>query len=404
MPNRDKDKFNVDALLDSLFTSEKLSDLFEKRIDELKISPTNALDILDIEYRALQGILQGTNRRIDVINFIKLASFLKIPKERVIKLYFDALEVNFPSNVIYPQNKIDFINENFDLANLFKAGFINNITNYPDIEERINSHFGLNSVFEYKLPSQDVAFSAGLKQPKNFHIRSFWINSAISAFKKIGNPYPYDQDGLMEYFPEIRQHSRNVDQGLIEVIRKLYKLGVTVFYQSSLPSLHLKGATLEINSKPCIIITDYKGYYTTLWHTLCHELSHVLFDFKEIKKCKYHISDDDTEQLTVLEKEKQADVFARQYLFSKEKLLQIKPHINNRKFINMFAEKNHVHPSFIYTYYAFEFNKEDPKAWAKAKVNNPSFQDLTIKVENPWTTSSNLSEHIKILKSTGIYN
>lgn len=404
MAKRENDRNYVNALLNSLFIKEKLSDMFEKRITELKISPTNALDILDIEYRALQGIINGTSKRVDATNFIKLASFLKITREELVNLYFDALESNFPRNDTYSQEKIDFINENFDLASLFKAGFINSITNYPDIEEKINSHFGLQSVLEYKLPSQDVAFSAGLRPLKHFHTRSFWINSAIYAFKEFKNPYKYEQNRLLEYFPEIRKQSMDTEEGLLNVINKLFKLGITVFYQNTLPSLHLKGATLEINAKPCIVITDYKGFYTTLWHTLCHELSHVLFDFKEIQKCKYHISEDDSEQLDVSKKELEADKFASEYLFSKEKLLQAKPHINNKKFINAFSQKNHVHPSVIYTYYAFEFGKEDPKAWARAKVNNPSFEVFINKVENPWNLNRGLRQHIEYLEKSGIYS
>ncbi len=401
MSREDRNEFNVDSLLMGLF-KDKLVKLFEKRIDELGISPTNALDVLDIEYRALQGILYGTSKRVDMMNFIKLASFLKITKEAVIELYFNELEEN-GDDIAYPKDRVEFLNANFDLAALYRAGFIESITEYPKIEEKIKLYFGLNSIFEYKLPVQHVAFSAGSKQPKNFFTRAFWINAAISAFTEINNPYPYNLERLMAYFPEIRQQCVNVEDGLINVINNLFELGVTVFYQSSLPSLYLKGATLEVNHKPCIIITDYKGFYTTFWHTLCHELSHVLFDFEEIRRSRYHISEESSEDMSVSEKEYQADTFARQYLFSSDKLKQAKPHINNRKFIKEFAGKNHVHPCFIYTYYAFEFEKEDNKAWAKARTNNPSVDGLIKKIENPWTKSKGVKRHINSLKEGGLY-
>ena len=53
MPKNSDNNFNVDSLLSGLFPREELNDLFEKRIKELEITPTNALEILDIEYRAL---------------------------------------------------------------------------------------------------------------------------------------------------------------------------------------------------------------------------------------------------------------------------------------------------------------------------------------------------------------
>jgi len=403
MSKGSKDIFNVDDLLNSLFPPERLSVLFDQRVLELGINPTKALDIVDIEYRALQTILHGTSPRVDVTNFVKLAAFLKVSKEVVIKYYFEELERNFPELISYPAAKIEFINANFDLAALYNAGFIKSISNYPHIEEKINTHFGFNSIFDYKMPSKEAAFSAGVRQPKNLQVRGFWINSAIEAFEEFNNPYPYEKEALMNYFPEIRWHSTNVNEGLVNVISDLYKLGVTVFYQSSLASVHLRGATLCIYDKPCIVITDYKGYYSTLWHTLCHELSHVFFDFEEIKKNRYHISDDEASELSVSEKEKQANEFARGFLFSREKLAVAKAHINNRKFLAEYAEKNQVHISFIYTYYAWDFDKQDPKAWARAANNNPSFTNFIQEIENPWTDSKPIKEHVADLKKTVIY-
>lgn len=403
MTERNSEDFNVDELLNSLFPP-KLIELFERRILQLGITPTYALDILDIEYRALQGILHGTSKRVDVINFIKLGSFLQIPKEKVIALYFNALEANLPIGSAVSSETIDYINQNFDLATLFRAGFISSITDYKHIEGKIIEHLGLKTIFDYKLPSEGVAFSSGKRKPKDLFTRGFWISSALEAFKKLSNPYPYDQNELMEYFPEIREQSIDVEHGLMRVISALYKLGITVFYQSTLPALHLKGATLCVNNKPCIVLTDYKGFYTTLWHTLCHEISHVLFDFQEIRKNIFHISDEGADGLPLSEKERQADEFAREFLFPKDLLIKVKPHINNKKFIADFAERNQVHQSFIYTYYAWEFDKSDAKAWAKAKSTNPDFDIFIEKVQNPWTDSKSTRAHVKHLKESNIYN
>ncbi|KAA9338807.1 ImmA/IrrE family metallo-endopeptidase [Adhaeribacter soli] len=409
MPKNKSNVFNVDDLLNSLFPVETLSEMFEKRIKELNIAPTTALEIIDIEYRALQGILQGTSKQVDNTNFIKLASFLKLPNEKIFSLYLKALEKNFPEVSPYSQDKIDYINANFDLATLRKIGFIKSITDYQHIEEKINSHFGLKTIFEFKLPSNNVAFSAGLTKPKNLQTRGLWVESARTAFEVIANPHEYNKAALAKYFPEIRWKSTNVELGLLSVIRDLYTLGVTVFYQDSISINHLKGATIVVNQKPCIVLTDYKGFYSTLWHTLIHELYHVLFDFELIKnkKYQYHLSDIDTldlgdQDLGLWEKEKEADGFAREFLFSKEKSNIIKPHINNKKFVADFAEMHQIHPSFIYTYYAFDNGKEDKQAWAKAKKFNPSFDEFIKLVENPWDKSKPTAEHINFLKQNSI--
>jgi len=411
-------KFNVDELLSNLFPPERLNSLFEKRITELQINPTNALEILDIEYRALQGILNGTNKKVDYTNFIKIASFLQIPKEKVLELYFNELQKNFPSSSPYPQDKINFLNANFDLAILKKAGIIKSIHDYREIENIINRYLGLNNIFDYKLPSNEMAYSEGkgIIQPKTILNRGFWINYAKEAFKEINNPNIYNKESLINYFSEIRYHSTDIEQGLKVVINDLYELGVTVYYQDSLPTLRLKGATIAIDNKPCIVITNYAGFYSTLWHTLCHELSHVLFDFDEIKgnEYQYHISEDITEnnddttqtlvipkKLVTTDKEVAADDFAREYLFSKEKLLKAAPHLTNKNFIHNYAAQNHVHPSFIYTYYAYDVGKENPKAWAIAKRNNPNFDELIKQLENSWDNEFHklAKDHVDYLKN-----
>lgn len=394
--------FNVDNLLNDLF-KKSLRELFDERIEQLGIVPTNALEIMDIEYRALQNIVDGESTRVDARNFSKLAVFLNISKEEVIRLFYKAVDEKFPDLSNITSDKKIFIGDHFDLATLKKIGFIDDILNYKEIDEKITLYFGLNSILDYKLPTQQIAFSVGLRGHKNILSFGFWINSAQYFLRKLNNPYPYNPQGLKEYFPKIRKKSLDVDQGLIDVISDLYKLGITVFYQTSIPSFHLKGATIVVSDKPCIVLTDYMGYYLTLWHTLCHEISHVLFDFEEIKKEIFHISKDDSDDLDWNEKEKSADNFAKEFLFSSENMSQIKPHINNRKFIIEFAEKNQIHESFLYTYYAYEYGKLDKKAWSRAKLYNPSFERGLKRIENNWLNSTSIDDHVKYLKETNIY-
>lgn len=402
-------QFNVDEILKKIFEGETLTDLYDERVKELGIAPTNSLEIMDIEYRPLQNILKGASTRVDAKNFIKISKFLNIPLERVIKLFYKALENNFPELQEYPKEKQDFINKNFDLASLKRMGFLKDITNYRHIEESILHYFGFKSIFEFRLPDQDIAFSSGARLPKSILSKSFWLKSAINTFEALSNPNTYDRKALMDYIPEIRWQSTNVLEGLKNVINDLYSLGVSVLYQQSFSSLHLKGATLIVNEKPCIVITNYSGFYTTLWHTLCHEISHVLFDLDDIRKSKYHISENDVNELPIQEKEDAADYFAREYLFSKEKLELAKPHINNKKFIENFASRNQVHPSFIYTYYAFEYDNEDQRSWSRAKIKDPFYSDsLNLEslkeIENDWKDIEPIEKHIANLREKGMYN
>ena len=169
--------------------------------------------------------------------------------------------------------------------------------------------------------------------------------------------------------------------------------------QPPLPTLHLRGATFSVNNKPCIVLTDYRGFYPTLWFALIHELFHVLFDWDEIITSCYHISDNESEQLSVMEKELEANDFAREYLFSKEKTTKIKSNINNISYINSFARDNHVHPSFIYVFYAYDVGKKDSRAWGRATGNNPDIKKMLRPLANPWDNPKTILEHVKSIKS-----
>lgn len=405
MPANSSKYQDINSLLNDILNPIKpgLKELFDKKIAELKITSTNVLEILNIQHRTLKGILDGTQKMVDVTNLIKIANFLQLPKEEVIKMYIDSLEKNYTENIVPPE-KIKFIQENFDLAALKKAGFIDSIIDFDKIDSKITSHLGLKSIYEYKRPTIKPAFSAGLVKPKNELTRSLWIQSAITYFDDINNPYEYNRKALIEYFPNIRWHSTNVEFGLLTIIKDLYKLGVTIIYQPPLPSLHLRGATFAVNDKPCIVLTNYVGFYGTLWFALIHELFHVLFDWEEIQSNMYHLSDDEDNELVVQEKEYEANQFAREYLFPQEKMNQIKHNLNNPYFVSEFAKNNHVHPSIIYVFNAFDSSKTNRMPWARARKNEPPEMINCIShLENPWSNSKPINEIVKS-KKLEIYN
>lgn len=404
--HNDETKFeDINSLLNNILVPdrESLQILFETKIDELKITFTNSAEILDIQPRALKGILNGTQKMVDVTNLVKIANFLQLPKERIVSLYLDVLENNFSSNAL-PAEKIKFIKENFDLASLKKAGFINSITDFDEIDVKITNFLGLKSIFEYQRPNIKPAFSAGLIKPKNELNRNLWIQSAINLFEELNNPYEFNRKGLIEYFPNIRWHSTNVKYGLTTIIKDLFKLGITVVYQAPLPALHLRGATFAVNDKPCIVLTNYVGYYGTLWFALIHELFHVLFDWDEIKENKYHISDEETNELMVLEKENEANNFAREYLLPKERMEIVKYHLNDPYFVDEYAKEINLHPSIIYIFSAYDSNKGNRAPWARARKKEPiEMKFLIASLENPWNNYIPIKTFAKKQKMT-IYN
>ncbi|MBL7740332.1 MAG: helix-turn-helix transcriptional regulator [Chitinophagaceae bacterium] len=411
------DKHNdIDTLLNGIFKSESLRERFERRLHNLKMSQTGAEKLMKIARRTLNGILDGTQKRADLKNLKKVATFLNMSVDKLIELHSAMAEKNFEYQST-PTNNKRFIKSNFDLAALRKAGFIENISDFKSIEEKIVSFFGFGSIFEYKKRAFDTAFSAGALALRTMNnadpettshnclITDFWLTSAKSLATRIDNPYQYNRQKLIDFFPQIRWYSRNEEFGFVNVIKELYRLGVTVVFLPRFSNLHIRGATFAVDNKPCIALTDYRGFYPTLWHCLIHELYHTLFDWIEILNDAYsfHVSDATEEVLTLNEKEIEADEFAQKYLFSEEKMEDIKLFIYDRRYIEEIARDNNVHPSIIHSYYAHANAKTDRMAWVRARRFMPEITKSVFPVANSWNTDKTLDEIAKKLKLE-IYN
>lgn len=384
---------------------ETLEELFFQRLENLDIPKTTALGIMGMSIRTLEGILTGEQKMLDYTQLIKLANFIGIELEQVATLYLEKVrEVhNVGADITRTNEMVEFVNEKFDLAGLKKVGLIKSLTNYDEIIKSICNYFGLKSIFDYSEPDMNVAFSSGKRAKRNCSIKN-WVYLAEQTCIELRNPNVYSRNKLIDYFPQIRWQSMDVENGLVNVIKQLYQLGITVVFIPSFPSLHIRGATFEVNDKPCIALTDYVGFYPTLWFALVHELYHVLFDWDEIQISNYHISQEGQKSLdSESQNEIEADNFAREYLFSKEKTKEAGAFINNQEFIKQYAISNNVDASFAYVFYAFDAPSSDKYAWGRAKKLNPNMEKLKSKLEHNFLDDFTFGDHIKKVRNK-IYN
>jgi HTH-type transcriptional regulator / antitoxin HigA len=363
----DKKHRDIDELLKGVLSTNKkstyypLNDLFEQRLVYLGITKHQALKILGIDHKTLASFLSGDSKKVDFITILKFADFLEIPHNEIVDKYFQI--VTSANNVDLAQSrKRSFIVNNFNLRSLKKIGFIESINDFEHIENRINLFFGFENIFEFSRHKISAAFSSA-KRPTNKENLTWWYATARESLERTPNPYEYDRQGLINYFPQIRWHSMEVENGLLLVAQALFKLGITLIIIPKFTSdIHVRAATLPYRNKPCVVLTKYSEFYGTLWFALIHELFHVLYDWEEIQKEEYHITG---ESNTISINEQEADNFARQYLFSDEKMNAIIPHINEPRFVKYFAEQNHIHSSIIYTFYCWD--KNDPNIYARFK-------------------------------------
>lgn len=335
--------------------------IFEARLAQHGITQNQAEKLLNMQKRTLEGILDGSAKRVDVINLLKLGQFLGLKTDRLIKLFLSDMPAEIIGELEDAKKKA-YILANFDIKNLAKAGFLSSKTDFDEIEKRILLFFGLSSIFDYTRQQIIPAFSKTRKNESTL-MREFWVRSAYAHFERLKNPNHYNRALLVELIGKIRPYTMNVASGLRTVTQALYNTGVSIIYQPHLQNTSVRGATFVIDGKPCIALTDLNNNYATVWFALLHELHHVLYDFDEIQQNIFHLTGEP--DLFLLQEDK-ADEFARSYFLPDDRAKFIYKYINNQLLVNNFAKANQIHPSFIYNFYCWDM-KATGKGdhWAK---------------------------------------
>lgn len=328
--------------------------LIDKKMAELDLSERQLSTILGIERPSLKRLKAGETQKVDLLTALKLIQFLGLEVDEFIKLYVSTLPKDSIGG-LERVRKANYLVENFDLKTLKKIGFIDSVTDYEEIEKKIINQFNLSSIFEYSLEVAYPLFSRG-KRPFADRMLEYWVKSAYSKFLEIKNPNRFDKAGLESLIPKMRPYSRDVEFGMLTVIKALYNLGITVIVQPYLMKTHIYGMTMMVEGKPCIALSNYYNKYPTLWFTLMHEIAHVFYHLDKVSALGYHVSGND--DLYLMEPE--ANLFAREMLFSEEKVNYIKSFIDNYMVVEKYAEQNKVHPSIIYGIYIRSLEDTNP--------------------------------------------
>lgn len=344
-------QFNISKLLEQIVTGENieidLDALFEEKIKEYNISRRKAGELLNIDQRTLTDTLNGRAKQPSIINIIKIANFLEI--DDLYKAIPAALKNQETDNIgsIERASDASFVAKNFDIKKLTQAGFFSKEADTPELIKRILSFFGYTSIFDYNRAINNPLLFSKTKRSFSDRMKDFWIKSAIQCFKSINNPNKYNRETLKELVQKIRPYCQDEKEGLFTVCKALYNVGVTVIFQNHLTLTQVRGGTFIVDGRPCIVITDLHKRYTTIWETLIHELSHVLFDWDVIATEGYHL----TGEPDLLLIEEKAEEFTREYFCGYEEYIYIKEHIRNPFIIGRFAKEQEIHPSFVYSSY-----------------------------------------------------
>jgi Zn-dependent peptidase ImmA (M78 family)/DNA-binding Xre family transcriptional regulator len=356
----------IDAAIQSSINVDdvtSLKELYISKRNALRLSDRQIQKMLGMDSKTLNPILNGEAKQINFVNVIKLAHFLGISVNDLIKVYIPDLDSKQIGD-IQRAREAGYIVEYFDVAILNKIKFFKPGSSSYEMSEKIKAFFNLETLYSYSEGPHQSAFSR-TKRNSNDLMRNFWVKSALVQFETIANQNNYNRKELIDLIPKIRPHTRDVEYGLIKVLKALYRVGVTVIFQPSIEKLQVRGATMVVNKKPCIVLSDLQNNYPTLWFALLHELHHVLYDIEEIGVRIYHISSGEGDLF--LMNEEKADDFAREYLLSESRLKFVSGYITSKLSIEKLAKDWGVHPSIIYAIYCYKtgewafYNKYIPK-------------------------------------------
>src|SRR5690606_8420880 len=94
-------------------------------------------------------------------------------------------------------------------------------------EDKLKSFVGYDNVLEHQQHHIDGVFSSA-KRKTNQRNLQFWFAAVKESIDRTPNPYDFDREALIDYFPKIRWHCMDVENGLIADAQKLFKLGITL--------------------------------------------------------------------------------------------------------------------------------------------------------------------------------
>ncbi len=366
---------NVIELLEkslSFKDDTSLKNILNQKLSKSNISRTQFEKLSKIERKSLDSILNNTSKQTDVIKLLKISQFLDINIEQMLILF---LKDRPKSEIKDLKEAIDlaFLQKHFDIKSLTDIGLLNSNDDLSTIIKKLCYFFNLDSIYDFEIELNEALYSR-TKRTFSDKMKDFWIKSSYKYFEIIGNPNEFSRKELVNLIPKIRPYTLDIDEGLLTVFRALYNIGVTVIYQPSLPKTQIRGATFIVKDKPCIVITDLNKNYATIWFALIHELHHVLYDMETIERTSYHLTGEP--DLFLIQEDK-ANNFAKEYLFSEDKLRNIEPFIHNDYVVTQRSKEYQIHPSIIYSIFQHWKHEQGENYWGAFKRYFPDTKKAT---------------------------
>ena len=345
-----------------------LREVLSRFLVENEITDSAIAEEVGVTRATLGKFLKGESD-LKFMQAVRLMKVLGIPETDYVAAY--CVDKDAEEDSLERVERISYISKNFDLAALKKLGIIPKVK-IEEYEKCICDFLGINSIYEYDdtslMPTLFSKSKRRMLEEKESKMTSFWLKCAIQSFLKIGNPNDFDRDLLLQLLRRSAEFTRDEKNGYYRFVLVLYQIGITVLTQSYTTGTNAHGATLILNDKPCIIITDMGKKYHKLWISLLHELYHVVNDFEIIETLNYHFSTPNMPDLLL--NEQKADQFALDILINPAVQERLKRVVSFPIKVKSLANELHISPSIIYGVYLESLPNGRLKSQQFARFNN----------------------------------
>lgn len=350
-------------------TDSSLREMLSRFMSENDITINAISDEIKANNDTVSKFLRGEISDLKFMQAVRLMKVLGISEGEFVSAYCKGKDMEEES--FDKLERISYITKNFDVPALKKLSIIPKVK-VEEYEKYICNFLGIGSIYEYDdtslMPALFSKSKRKMQEEKESKMTSFWLRCAIQSFIKIGNPNEFDKDLLFQLLRRSAEFTEDERNGYYKFILVLYQIGITVLTQPYATGTNAHGATLILNGKPCVIITDMGKKYHKLWLSLLHELYHVVNDFEIIESLSYHFSTPDMPDLLL--NEQKADQFAMDVLINPEIQDKLSRVVSFPSKVKALAKELHISPAIIYGVYLESLPKGRMKSQQFARFNN----------------------------------
>ena len=230
---------------------------------------------------------------------------------------------------------------------LIRRGWIDSSNDIDVLEENILTFLGMNSIDDDRA---EVAHAA--RKSASYADVSPALHAYLREARQIAHgvyAQPYDIDRLKDALPQLKAFLKNGED--IRLIPKLLaEVGVRLVVVEHLTGTKVDGASLRLeDGSPVIVLSLRYDRIDSFWHTLMHEIGHILNQDAEIVDSNL-VGEDASASDEKPASEMEADEFAVAFLVPQDKL---RAFVNNHsplyyaKDIQGFAQLHQVHPGIV---------------------------------------------------------